>query len=66
VAYYLLFISSNRSGIKKTKASNLKLKTPFLNSVALITSLRWGRRKGGKGGRDGQSKTKCIEDGKGE
>jgi hypothetical protein len=48
------------------KASNLKLKTPFLNSVALITSLRWGRRKGGKGGRDGQSKTKRIEDGKGK
>ena len=48
MAYYLLFISSNRSGIKKTKASNLKLKTPFINSVALITSLRWGGEKGVK------------------
>jgi glutamine synthetase len=48
VAYYLLFISSNRSGIKKTKASNLKLKTPFINSIALITSLRWGGEKGVK------------------
>jgi glutamine synthetase len=48
VAYYLLFISSNRSGIKKMKASNLKLKTPFINSIALITSLRWGGEKGVK------------------
>ena len=48
MAYYLLFISSNRSGIKKTKASNLKLKTPFINSIALITSLRWGGEKGVK------------------
>jgi glutamine synthetase len=30
------------------KASNLKLKTPFINSIALITSLRWGGEKGVK------------------